>query len=76
MRAPLIWSSVGGSFEFRVQVELSGIPTRSDVIFFEDTMKLATDVLRRSAEEIRFTGFHAIADINAGRRALAQEAGK
>lgn len=70
----MIWTSTGGAFEFRVQVELSGIPKRCDVAFFEDAMKLATDVLRRAAEENRFTGFSAIEDGSSPRHALAKEA--
>lgn len=56
-REPLIWASTGGTFEFRIQVELRGRPKSGDVGFFEEAMKLATDVLRRAARGQRFTGF-------------------
>lgn len=59
-REPLIWASTGGAFEFRVEVQLRGRPKRCDCTFFDETMKLASNVLKRAAEESRFSGFDGI----------------
>ena len=59
-REPLIWAATGGPFEFRVEVTLCGVPRRGDCDYFDETMKLASGVLRRAAEDNRFKGFDGI----------------
>ena len=59
-REPLIWASTGGECEFRVSVELRGRPKQADCIFFEQTMALASEFLRRASAGNRFVGFDGI----------------
>lgn len=55
---PWEWSSMGGSFQFRIIAE--GLVTRREVMFMRQTAELAFDVLERAAEYRRFSGFDGI----------------
>ena len=61
-REPLIWASTGGPFEFRVSVELSGRPSKSDYgLSRRHELELQARVQAAYAEEFRFM---ALMDLN------------